>query len=159
MVPYGLRPHNLWYKFSCFAWKRYTTTKPRTLGHEWTDRDALLIHTVFEIVRKFLEKEGPKTEEEWTWQSIHNPGFYASWKESKDIIDWWINDYKSDYVWDLTDEQFDKEYPWVMPSTDEYSGTFEERRSYERFLAEDKYEAQVREKAKRLIDISPYYWT
>lgn len=160
VIPYRFRPKNLWYTFSCWAWKRYTTTKPRTLSHEWCDRNALLIHTVFEIARTFLEKEGPKNEQKWAWQKEHNPEFYASWLETKEIVDWWLNEYEESYVWGLSDEKFDKEYAWDKPtvgtvSEEKYSGM----RAKARFEAEERDEQELRNKAKRIIDLSPYYWT
>jgi hypothetical protein len=159
-VPYDYRPKNLWYTFSCWAWKRYTTTKPRNLGHGWCDKDFLLISTVFEIARTFLEKEGPKTEEEWAWHKEHNPGFYASWRETKEIIDWWLNEYEESYVWGLTDEQFDKEYSWAMPEAGTVSeDVLDGMRAKAKFAAEEQDEQELRDKAKRIIDISPYYWT
>lgn len=157
IIRYEWRPKNVWYKFKCWAWKRYTTTKPRTLGHGWCDRDALLIHTIFEIARSFLEKEGPKSEQEWEEHKIHNPGFYASWRETKEIIDWWLNKYEDLYVWGLTDEQFDREYPWDHAGAE--GEILESLRAKERFKRDDEYEQLLRDKAKRIIDISPYYWT
>lgn len=156
MIPYGFRPKNIWYKFKCWAWYRYTTTKPRTLGNEWCDSDKLLLHTVFEIARTFLEKEGPKTEKEWAENKEANPEFYASWLETKEITDWWIAR-GDDYPWDMPAEQFDKEYPWIMPP--DYGGTKFGRRCVEMQLVEDKYKAEVRAKAQRIIELSPYYWS
>ena len=158
VIPYEYRPHALWRKFKCWAWYRYTTTKPRTLGNEWCDSDHLLLHTIFEIARTFLEKEGPKTEKEWADQKEANPEFYASWLETKEILDWWIAR-GDDYPWDMPDDEFDKMYPWKMPPADEYTGTEYERRCYEKLLIEDKHKTEVRAKAQRIIDISPYYWT
>lgn len=57
IVPYNWRPKEIWYRFKCWAWYRYSTVKPRYLGHTWVDRDRLLIHTTFEILCQFYEKE------------------------------------------------------------------------------------------------------
>ena len=156
VIPYHLRPHTLWYKFKCFVWYRYTTTKPRTLNHEWCDRDHLLIHAIFEIARNFIEKEGPKSEAEWAEHKEHNPEFHASWRETKEILDWWTAR-GDDYPWDMPDEEFDKMYPWTMPP--DCDSTEYQRRCYEKLLIEDKHKAEVRAKAQRIIEISPYYWT
>lgn len=160
VIAYRFRPKNLWYTFKCWAWKRYTTTKPRNLGHDWCDRDFLLISTVFEIARKFLETEGPKSKEEWRWQEENNPGFYASWIETEELTHWFFAEYEESYVWGLSDEEFDKEYPWTMPE----SGTVSDdvlrgMRAKAKFAAEEQDEQELRDKAKRIIDISPYYWT
>lgn len=156
VVPYHLRPKNLWYTFSCWAWKRYTTTKPRTLDHGWCDRNALIEHTIIEIARQFLEKEGPETEEEWAWQAKHNPEFYAAWRETKEIIDWWLAR-GDEYPWDMPDEEFDKLHPWTMPPN--YDGTEYSQRCFQRLLVEDKNKVEVREKLKRIVELTPWYWT
>lgn len=67
IVPYDYRPSNLWQKFLDWSWYRYTVIHPRTLpGFGWTDRDHLLVHSCFEILTQFMEKElkGYK-EEDW----------------------------------------------------------------------------------------------
>ena len=57
IVPYECRPGHIWYKLKCFTWHRYTTIRPKYLGHEWCDRDTLLIHCMFTILSDFLENE------------------------------------------------------------------------------------------------------
>lgn len=154
LIPFNLRPKNMWYKFKCYGWKRYTTVKPRTLGHDWCDRDALLVHCIFEIVRDFLDGETPKTQEELEWQKEHNPPFYESWREAREIYDWWLT-HNDHYVYGLNDEQFDAEFPWEMVD----GLNKEESRFRARYLADGEIEEMVLEKAKRIIDLSPYFWT
>ena len=55
LVPYEYRPRQIWYVFKCWDWNRYTTVKPRYLGHTWTDRDNLLLHMSFEILSNYVE--------------------------------------------------------------------------------------------------------
>lgn len=156
VVPHRFRPKELWYRLKCRVWKKYTTVKPRTLGHGWCDRDGLLIHCIFEIARDFLENEGPKTEAEWAEQKEMNPAFYESWNETRELIDWWLK-HDDHYVYGLTDEEFDAEFPWE-PSKD-FEGTHEEYRTRAKFLADNEVEKMILEKAKRIIDISQFYWT
>lgn len=155
IVPYSLRPKNLWYSFKCRVWKRYTTVKPRTLDHTWCDRSHLIFHIVFEVAQRFLEEEGSKTQDEWDWQKEHNPGFYEAWFEAKQICDWWFNEYDDGYVYGLSDEEFDKQYPWTQPA--DYTG--DNYRVLARYNAEGIYEQMMLDKAKRLLDLSPYFWT
>lgn len=141
LVPFNLRPKNLWYKFSCWGWKRYTTIKPRGLSHEWCDRDHLLIHVVFEVLCEFVEKEAKlKTykKKDWEWQRKHNPGFYKSWKEAYELYNWWLKEYSDD----------------GPPSWNEKKETATEW--YER---DEAYWKEVRRKTQRVIAISPYFWT
>lgn len=57
LIPYDWRVGQIWYRFKCWAWHRYTTVKPRTLDHTWYDRSGLLPHCMFEILGNFLENE------------------------------------------------------------------------------------------------------
>lgn len=60
LLPYSSRPGYLWYRFTCWAWHRYTTIHPRTMPwHTWTDRDMLLPHVMFELLVQFVELEKP----------------------------------------------------------------------------------------------------
>ncbi len=61
IIPYDWRLGQIWYKFSCRFWHKYSTVKPRTLGHTWVDRDNLLAHTSFEILSDFVENEYPNS--------------------------------------------------------------------------------------------------
>ncbi len=66
IVPYNWRCRQIWYKLKGFCWHRYTTVKPRTINfHTWCDRDALLAHTMFEILVQFVEKECSPSNVEW----------------------------------------------------------------------------------------------
>ena len=141
ILPFNLRPKNLWYKLSCWGWKRYTTIKPRDLSHEWYDRSHLIIHVVFEVLCQFVEREARLTEykkKDWEWQRKHNPYFYKSWKEAYELYNWWIKEYNDDGA-----------SPW-----DEQKETATEW--YER---DEAYWKEVRRKTQRVIAISPYFWT
>ncbi len=48
---------NMWYYVKCAIWHRYTTITPRNIAPTWTDRRELLLHTSFEILMDFVEKE------------------------------------------------------------------------------------------------------
>ena len=71
-IPYDWRPGQIWYRLTCFLWKRYTTVKPRTLPyHTWCDRDVLMVHCMFEILCRFIEGEKPAE-----WFDLETPEKY-----------------------------------------------------------------------------------
>ena len=97
--PYDYRIGNLYYKFKCWAYHRYTTVKPRTLPfHTWCDRDHLMVHCNFEILSQFMEKElrGYK-EEDWEYYYKEQPDslveFGGAKKDPYYVLDyiyrWW----------------------------------------------------------------------
>lgn len=158
IIPFDYRPKNIWYTFTCFAWKRYSTVKPRKLGHTWIDRSHLVFHVVFEVLSDYVEKELNKLSEDHPIP-VNLGSEYNDWdtaeKELREIHNWWINDYNEDYIWNLSDEDFDRLYPWTTP--EDYTG--KDYRGIARVKAEQQYEDMVLAKAKRVIDLSPYMWT
>lgn len=106
VVPYHLRPGQLWYQFKCWVWHRYSTVKPRHLGHTWVDRSELMPHTIFEILSDFIEKEcgddchvqwyadESDTETGWTPHTVEVAGEQVNVRdEMQDLYDWWHKDY------------------------------------------------------------------
>ncbi len=96
------RPHNLWYKFKCWAWHRYTTVKPRTLKyHTWCDRNVLLAHAMFEILTQFIEEECSPGHVEWYGTDGHKITVDGEEKyvrdEMQDLYDWWHQQYLKRY--------------------------------------------------------------
>ena len=79
-VPYDWRPGQIWCRLKCWAWKRYTTVKPRYLDHTWCDRCDLLPHMMFEILCDFVEKECSPGCVEWYGEHGHklDKGKYGS---------------------------------------------------------------------------------
>ncbi len=145
-IPHKWRPNNLYWKIKAY-FVRYTTIKSRYLGHEWHDRDGILIYTIFEIAERFIEQEvlpRHKTEKDWEWQKEHNPNFYESWKETIAIIEWFKINHDIEYPYNLDDE---------------------ERKELEKQTGKTSldlsmiHEQEIRNKAKRLIEISPCWWT
>ena len=104
----------LWYGFTCWAWHRYSTVKPRTLSHTWCDAVELLPHTMFEILSRFVEKEcspGPVD-----WYHKFAPKVVVNGKtkfvrdEIQDLYDWWHQQYLIRYpvlrrhIWNILEE-------------------------------------------------------
>jgi hypothetical protein len=46
-----------WNWLQCWAWKRFNVVVCRDLPPTWTDRDDLLLHASFQILKDFVEKE------------------------------------------------------------------------------------------------------
>lgn len=141
-LPYNLRPKNIWRKIKDKYWNKWTTIKPRKLDNSWHDRDYLLIHCMMEIAAQFIEHEGPKTEKEWEWQKENNPNFYESWIKTKEIVDWFFNEFDEDYPWGLED--------------DEYKIKHGDKNKFE---VEEENDLILDSKLKELIDIRHYWWT
>jgi hypothetical protein len=94
-------PKELRYKFKCWAWKRYSTVKPRTLPHTWCDRCQLLPHMMFEILSQFIEKECSPGHVEWYGEYGHKITVDGKEKyvrdEMQDLYDWWHLQYLKRY--------------------------------------------------------------
>jgi len=71
-----------WYKFTCWAWHRYTTVKPDNLGHGWFDRDCLMMHLAFQCLVDYIEKEEPFEIIQW------DPVIA---REILDLYYWWLS--------------------------------------------------------------------
>lgn len=99
LIPFEWRPSELWYSLCCNFWHKYRTIKPRTLkGQGWCDKDILLIHSCFEILSQYIEKEQKEYKEEdyayyYTEKSRDLILFGNTFKEPHYILDylyrWW----------------------------------------------------------------------
>ena len=92
--PYRWRPRELWYRFKCRVWHRYTTVKPRTLPwHTWTDRSTLLPHCMFEILTQFIEGECSPGIIDWEGSGHMIPGPDGNEVNvrtvMRELYDWW----------------------------------------------------------------------
>jgi len=105
-------PSELWYKFKCWAWRRHSTVKPRTLPHTWCDRRELLAHMMFEILSQFIEGECSPGHTDWydeTWGAkiVVNGKEKFVRDEMQELYDWWHEQYLKRYpaldtaMWDV----------------------------------------------------------
>jgi len=176
-------PHNLWYKFKCWAWKRYSTIKPRYLDHTWCDRTELLPHMMFEILSQFIENECSPGHVEWYGEYGHKITVDGEEKYARDemqeIYDWWNTTVQKEYPakWDEWHERMRKHEPnelFVDYCDDdgvleycEYNPQFdtpEQKEAYKEVCQEcDKLEKEIADKYNemmhRLINIRHYMWT
>jgi len=145
-VPSKWQLNNLYWRIRSHFF-RYTTIKSRYLNHEWCDRDAVLIYTIFEVAQQFVEGEiRPERRSSKYWDEMKkvNPEFYNSWKETIELVKWFEKWHDTDYPYNLTQKEIEQ---------------LEEENHTSSFEINNRFEKEKREKAKRLIDISPYWWT
>lgn len=122
-IPYNYRPHELWYRFKCFVWHRYTTTKPKCLGHTWCDKVELLPHTMFQILVDFVEKECTPERVNWYHEYGHKVTVDGVEKfvrdEIQEIYDWYTKVYVPNFngenteynkIWDKINENSPLEF-------------------------------------------------
>lgn len=102
IVPYDWRPGQIWYRFKCWAWHRYTTMKPRYLQHTWCDRCELLPHMMFEILDQFVKDECSPGVVEWYGEAGHKITVNGEEKfvldEMKDLVAWWHNVWNKEWA-------------------------------------------------------------
>ncbi len=88
-----------WYYLSCLFWHRYHVVKCKKLAPTWHDRDEIILHTAFQCLEDFIEKEEPweflatkeKMQEAY---GEFDPGRIHSWNEIRDLYMWWA-DYRT----------------------------------------------------------------
>lgn len=183
MIPYDYRIGNIWRSFKDWAWNRYTTIKPRQLGHGWHDRSHLMYYMMFEILSQFIEKECSPGMIDW-----YNEGCIEShsivvngekkWvrDEMQDIYNWWHNKYLKEYediekelnnkMDKLTDRDVFNEdnpvyedgrlcgYEWKPVYKDGYKEVQKKLRELEA-----QREKELQDNLHRLINIRDHMWT
>lgn len=178
IVPHRLRPKELWYRFKCWAWYRYSTVKPKTLPNTWVDRCELLPHIMFQVLSDFLEKEcGKNCHVEWYGEHPHlvkvNGKMVNVRDEMQDLYDWWHNDYliNRDHIYDAWHEHREKHVKDIFTPierdlegwTTEYSKPEEEKESNRLFAEasarEEFYCLELKRRLHRVVNVIPYMWT
>lgn len=188
IIPYDYRPGQLWYLFKCWAWKRYTTIKPRYLPHTWCDRDNVLLHTCFEILSQFIEREC-QPEEIVNWEAsghtvIVNGKTVNVRREMQTLYDWWHNDYHKRYpkleerIWKIiekhrpikneipldenmkeTTEENAKYYKWEQTFKTKHDNEMYHRNMDRLIKLEIAVDNKCQKMLHRLINIRQYMWT
>jgi len=174
-MPYDWRPGQIWYRLKCFCWHRYTTLKPRYLGHTWHDRCEILPHMMFEILSQFIEKEcEPEERIEWYGEYGHKIGDKYVRDEMQELYDWWHEIYNKLYpaicerLWKKS-KKYNPTVMWVDIEDDyqEYApkwATPKDEKFYKLILdsignLEDRMAQELKNNLHRIIEIMPYMWT
>jgi hypothetical protein len=161
-IPYDWRPGQIWYRILCFCWYRYTTVKPRTLNyHTWCDRDKLLVHTMFEILSQFIEKECSPGHVDWQSTNQHA----LARQELQTIYDWWYNVYlkTADHCFDEyynfmekhSNGNFIKDIEFDIPNGKEKSAELR----HDAIMKDRELAETLKSMLKRLIDVHEFMWT
>lgn len=170
LIPYESRPFHLWYRFKCFVWHRYTTVKPRYLGHVYCDTRELLVHTSFELLIRFYEEEFDQVK--WYGDFAPKVGDRYVADIIKYLIDWYENDWVPYYNYEfqslLHDEQ-PEPVSWFKTKDGRtllspvFKSKEDEEKSNQIHKAirgyEESMERQAEENLKLLAEIRPYLWT
>ena len=164
-----------WYRFKCWAWKRYTTVKPRWLPHTWVDRDTQLPHCMFEILGRFIEDElGEGTDESYhpdhpTLDAMVSNQIAAE-KEMKELWRWWNEEYlKFDayelYMAGVEMPQFVREE--FTPESCKVTMKCSSEEAHDKWKeacckvneADTQMSKELKSRMKRLVDVMDYMWT
>lgn len=188
LVPYDWRPSSIWYQIKCWAWHRYTTVKPRYLGHTFIDRCGLLPHIMFEVLSDFVENECSPGCVEWYGEYAHKITVDGKEKfvrdELQELYDWWHKTYNKEYpqregeLLNASHEcrpithDIPVDYDGnVVAEEDaelfEWKNEFSSRRHQEKYKAAiraytefEKFKEQIlMEMMHRLVNVVPYMWT
>lgn len=89
-VPYDWRPGQVWYRLKCRFWHKYSTVRPRWLGHTWVDRDELLEHVMFEVLGRYLEAEAGPAD---PYEATAADPWAATRRELRELWRWWTEEY------------------------------------------------------------------
>ncbi len=182
LIPYHLRPGQIWYQIKCFLWHRYTTIKPRTLGHTYCDTDTLLAHITFELLTQFLEEECSPGCVDWYYATDDYKGNKIEFNGEerwiidvlREICDWWHKDYLVNvdrtydawhnylienklaiFEWELDEEDIKEGY---RHNTPEQRQILDELFNKGREL-EEYYNETLTKYLIKLVEIRGYLWT
>lgn len=183
------RVKEAWYQLKCWAWHRYTTIKPRKLGHGFFDRCELLPYVMFEILADFVEKEEAlDCHVDWGFDKgadhVDEHGYSPHsivvngvkklvGQEIKDIHSWWVKkNYSTDNDCYREWHEFHKAH--AVSEGDEwdkfdnlFSNTYDTpenqvkaKEIFNRCMNEEKrLEDEVMEMMHRMVAIHKYLWT
>lgn len=187
-VPHAYRPHQLWYKFKCWGWHRYSTIKCRYLPHTWCDRTDVLPHTMFEILSRFIEGECSPGHIDWE-RSNHTVTVNGVDKnvraEMQDLYDWWHQVYQKEYkeveemLWkeahkhppddrefipiNADDEEVDEDDADFFRWEQNFETEDDEEIHRICIMAVNKLEQMqkddLQKRMHRLVELTPYLWT
>lgn len=176
--PYDWRPMQVWYRLKCFVWHRYTTVRPRYLGHTWCDKTELMPQIMFELLSQFIEQECSPGHVEWYGEGGHKITANGVEKyvrdEMQELYDWWHTVYNGE--WQEVDDMLWAEarkhrLPAARPleNSDYTKGglkhpTDEDREIYKRCVRgvnklERMLDVALEARLHRLVNITPYLWT
>lgn len=164
LIPYEYRPSNLFYGFKCWLTRPYTTIKGRYLPHTWCDRDQVLLHTAFEILSQFIERECSPGNVDW-YSKERPPKIIVNGVEKhirdemQELYDWWHLIYNKKYVEEQ--EKIDEKINSYIYRNNLSDVEKELRNKFFDHACniEDSIAKEEKEMLMRLVDIYQYMWT
>lgn len=188
IVPHDWRPHQIWYRLKCRLFKRYTTIKCRYMPHTWMDRTAVLPHTMFEILSRFIEEECSPGHVEWYGEWGHKITVDGQEKYVRDemqhLYDWWHQVYNKEYeevndiLWkeiykhpstrdtipvDADDNEVEEDdaewFRWEPEFPTEEDKEIHDCCLHAVNKLERMQDAKLQEMMHRLVNLTPYLWT
>lgn len=159
-VPYDYRPLELWYRFKCFAWHRYTTVKPRAMGHTFMDRCVLLPHLIFEVLCNYFERECDSKPVVDTGRADRDKDYAELW----DHYTWWTQTFLPCFGTDLLRDKHmagikpPEKFDWNAADDDPILGPY-----YAALRAISKesrdLDAEALRRCVRIVELSPHLWS
>jgi len=164
----------LWYNVKCSLWNRYTTVKPRSLPHTWTDRDTLMAHTMFEILEQFIEKECSPGVVDWYYidkEYGHTKKIEVNGTEvfiideMKELVRWWNDSYLPYFRGEIVNEPVSRiEFDRFIELVNDNSKCTEEEKKYFDYLDDlnkqkHEMEEELNKRLQRILKIREYMWT
>lgn len=145
--------HKLWWEWlypaRCYLWNRWSTVKPRWLGHTWIDRSELLTFAMFEVLARFLE--------ECEDYPLSDPEHYTIYvgmekktvqQEMEDLLDWFLTEYLPYY---------EDRHPVLQTMWDQFF--YDDSMGAKIYEFELEMQRSTKRMLTRLVAIRGYLWT
>jgi hypothetical protein len=156
-VPGGRPVHDAWIRFRDFTWCRWTTIKPRTVGHEFHNYGDLIAPLAFECLCRYMEDDGGNETELGSFDYADPDDDPVA--ELRDHYHWWTTVYQKaeNDLWKIevatpksATAIFDEDDPLTAP----YRAALEKCRKDEEAL-----HAELIRRTHRLIELSGFMWS
>jgi hypothetical protein len=138
--------------------------KINTLEKGWGDKDEVLLHAAFQLLKDFIEREKPDKIVDWNANELHR----KAWKEIVLLYNWWKKERPARKS-PLEDKRI-KHPPLKfekIPGSDLRKRIEPDKKKYtnyycaleEHWKLEQKWEKEDQRNLHRLIDIRKFLWT
>jgi len=138
--------------------------KINTLEKGWGDKDEVLLHAAFQLLKDFIEQEKPDKIVDWNANELHR----KAWKEIVLLYNWWKKERPARKS-PLEDKRI-KHPPLKfekIPGSDLRKRIEPDKKKYtnyycaleEHWKLEQKWEKEDQRNLHRLIDIRKFLWT
>jgi hypothetical protein len=138
--------------------------KIQSLSKGWHDRDEILLHSVFQVLVDYIEKEHPDKVIDWNTDEEYR----HAWEEIQELYKWWKEE-RPEHLSPLEDKQLTKpplkfrkipgsEFSQAIePDRKKYATYYKALAEYSRL--EQKWFDEDQRNLHRLIQIRSHLWT